>query len=488
MCNTAKEICKNLLITHQGNNQVKENKIDLLVQQCKQFIIFEDKIDSAFARFNNISTSLKALDEGYSSKNYVKKFLRDLHPKWRTKVTAIEESKDLTSLSLDELIKNLKVHEMIIKKDSEIVKAKGERKSLALKAKKESSDEECSTFRSEDEEHAMEVRDFKKFFKRRDKNQRAFVGGSWSDSDEEDDEKVKDETCLVAQASSEVCLGVELEPDEWIKDSGCFIHMTGNRKLFSSYKAYNEDEEEAIKVTEMKNLENDIEDETLKNDEIVDTKESRNHQLENLGLWYPKGTDIETTVYADSDHAGGYVDQKSTSGGNQDHVPMYLCYMLYCVANSKKFNLAYYMAKRIERVTKQSRLILPYGMLLTRLFKFVMSESPELLNESYVLYDRVIDPLTALQEQKTRNDHGMRRGRHSTSSSSAFNQPSSSHLNDDDGNGERTSRASTPSHIRFVNSLTNDFPQIFQNPPNIDPYMEQFYTYQTEIIHRQVQI
>ncbi|GJR56442.1 zf-CCHC domain-containing protein [Tanacetum coccineum] len=153
---------------------------------------------------------------------------------------------------LDELIGNLKVHEMIIKKDYELVKAKGEIKSLALKAKKESSDEECSTSRSEDEEYAMAVRDFKKFFKRRgrfvrqprndkktfqrsrddkngkgdrkcfrcgdpnhligecpkppkDKNQRAFVGGSWSDSGEEDDEKVKDETCLVAQASSEVC-------------------------------------------------------------------------------------------------------------------------------------------------------------------------------------------------------------------------------------------------------------------------------------------
>ncbi|GKD90530.1 hypothetical protein Tco_1366037 [Tanacetum coccineum] len=252
MCNTAKEIWKTLLITHQGNNQVKDNKIDLLVQQYEQFVISEDEsIDSAFARFNTIITSLKALDEGYSSKNYVRKFLRALHPKWRAKVTTIEESKDLTSLSLDELIGNLKVHEMIIKKDSEIVKAKGERKSLALKAKKESSDEECSTSRSEDEEYAMAVRYFKKFFKRRgrfmrqprndkktfqtsrddkngkgdrkcfrcgdlnhligespkppkDKNQRAFVGGSWSDSGEEDDEKVKDETCLVAQASNEV--------------------------------------------------------------------------------------------------------------------------------------------------------------------------------------------------------------------------------------------------------------------------------------------
>ncbi|GJX03002.1 retrovirus-related pol polyprotein from transposon TNT 1-94 [Tanacetum coccineum] len=33
-----------------------------------------------------------------------------------------------------------------------------------------------------------------------------------------------------------------------------------------------------------------------------------------LGLWYPKGTGIEIVVYADSDHAGDYVDQKSTSG------------------------------------------------------------------------------------------------------------------------------------------------------------------------------
>ncbi|GJU65090.1 hypothetical protein Tco_1246925 [Tanacetum coccineum] len=214
-----------MLITHQGNSQVKDNNIDLLVKQYEQFIIFEDEsIDCAFARFNTIITSLKTLNEGYSSKNYVRKFLRALHLKWKAKVTTIEESKDLTSLPLDELIGNLKVHEMIIKKDSEIVKGKGERKYLALKAKKKSSDEECSTSGSEDEEYTMAVRDFKKFFKRRERfmrrsksshwimsktterqEQRAFVGGSWSDSGEEDDENAKDETCLVAQASSEVC-------------------------------------------------------------------------------------------------------------------------------------------------------------------------------------------------------------------------------------------------------------------------------------------
>ncbi|GJY40407.1 retrovirus-related pol polyprotein from transposon TNT 1-94, partial [Tanacetum coccineum] len=36
-----------------------------------------------------------------------------------------------------------------------------------------------------------------------------------------------------------ICLGVDLEPDEWIKDSECSKHMTGNQKLFSTYKAYN---------------------------------------------------------------------------------------------------------------------------------------------------------------------------------------------------------------------------------------------------------
>nr|GEZ80915.1 uncharacterized mitochondrial protein AtMg00810-like [Tanacetum cinerariifolium] len=33
-----------------------------------------------------------------------------------------------------------------------------------------------------------------------------------------------------------------------------------------------------------------------------------------LGLWYLKGTGIETVVYADSDHAGDYIDRKSTHG------------------------------------------------------------------------------------------------------------------------------------------------------------------------------
>ncbi|GJZ22943.1 hypothetical protein Tco_0559982 [Tanacetum coccineum] len=112
----------------------------------------------------------------------------------------------------------------IIKKIPKPSKSKREqRRNYFLKARKESSDDDSSTSDSEDEEYAMAVRDFKKFFKRRGRfcviqiifdvecpklsryqNQKAFVGGSWSDSDEDEDEKTNDEKCLMAKASNEL--------------------------------------------------------------------------------------------------------------------------------------------------------------------------------------------------------------------------------------------------------------------------------------------
>nr|GEV02941.1 UBN2 domain-containing protein [Tanacetum cinerariifolium] len=193
-------------------------------------ILEKESIDNAFAKFNTIMTSLKAVNEGFSSKNYVRKFFKALHPKWCVKVTKIKESKNLIILSLDELIGNLKVYEEVIKKDFETVKSKREQsRSTALKARKESSDDVSSTFNSEDEEYTMAVRDFKKFFKRRgrfvrqtqeerksfqrnkdDKNGK----GSWSDSDEDEDEKTRDEKCLMATASNKVLSKTEYFSDD----------------------------------------------------------------------------------------------------------------------------------------------------------------------------------------------------------------------------------------------------------------------------------
>nr|GEW23225.1 UBN2 domain-containing protein [Tanacetum cinerariifolium] len=257
-------------VRRKGNSQVKDNKIDLLVQQYEQFVISEDEsINSAFARFNNIITSLKALDECYSSKNYVRKFLKALHPKWRAKVTTIEKSKDLTSLSLVELIGNLKVYEMIIKKDSKIVKEKVERKSIALKAKKESSNEECSTSGSEDEEYAMAVRDFKKFFKRRGRFVRQPRNDKKTFQRSHDD---KNAYIVLNKHTKKVEESLNVAFDETPPPS----------KKSPLVDDDLDEEEEAIKFIKKKNLENDIVDETLEIDKIVNIKESRNHPLENV--------------------------------------------------------------------------------------------------------------------------------------------------------------------------------------------------------------
>ncbi|GKC53117.1 hypothetical protein Tco_1075862, partial [Tanacetum coccineum] len=144
--------------------------------------------------------------------------LLDLPTKWRPKVTAIEESKNLSTQPLDELIGNLKVYKVMLEKNSEAFKIKKEKyKSLTLKAMKVSSDEEESCSCS-DEEYVMAVRDFKKLFRRRGKfvrqpyddkkNTRKVKEGKKGKEErienEEEDGFKKDEICLMALDNNEV--------------------------------------------------------------------------------------------------------------------------------------------------------------------------------------------------------------------------------------------------------------------------------------------
>ncbi|GJR71027.1 hypothetical protein Tco_0017092 [Tanacetum coccineum] len=174
-------------------------------------------------------------------------------------------------------------------------------------------------------------------------------------------------------------------------------------------------------------------------------------------------------------------------GGNRDHVPNCLCHMLYCIATSTRYNLAFFILKRMEAIRCQSKVNLPYGMLLTRLFKHIVSNSPELSDDHYILCDCVMCPLAPHYERKTRADHGMKRCRQSNSASSSsvfiYTSPSH-HLDDNDDENEKdTSRASTSSPSQFVNSLSNVVPQVFETPPHEN---QTKHTYQTQIINPKV--
>ncbi|GJV34624.1 hypothetical protein Tco_1395024 [Tanacetum coccineum] len=106
----------------------KEYERVFMCKTAKEFSISnEETIDNSFTRFNAIVTILKTLDL----------VLLALPLKWRAKVMAIKEDKDLATLPLYELVGNLKVYEMILENDGVVSKTttKDKVKSLALKAK-----------------------------------------------------------------------------------------------------------------------------------------------------------------------------------------------------------------------------------------------------------------------------------------------------------------------------------------------------------------
>ncbi|GJX60563.1 hypothetical protein Tco_0291953 [Tanacetum coccineum] len=146
-------------------------------------------------------------------------------------------------------------------------------------------------------------------------------------------------------------------------------------------------------------------------------------------------------------------------GGHQDHASACLCHMLYCIEISTPYNLAFFILKRMEKTQKKPKELLPYGMLLTRLFKHVVSIHLELAIDHYLLFDRVMHPLAPHYERKTRSDHGKKRPRdlNDSTSSTTLNHSSSSHPLDDivDVNDEESFHSNSSSPSQNVSSSSN---------------------------------
>nr|GEV88924.1 putative reverse transcriptase domain-containing protein [Tanacetum cinerariifolium] len=83
-----------------------------------------------------------------------------------------------------------------------------ERKSLQRRRDDKNGNSKRKCFRCEDPKHLIG----ECLTSLRSKNERAFVGRTWSDNDEDEEEKTNEEA--VAQASNEICLGIKLEAGE----------------------------------------------------------------------------------------------------------------------------------------------------------------------------------------------------------------------------------------------------------------------------------
>ena len=117
-----------------------------------------ETIMDMYTRFTHITNELKSLGKTFTTKELVRKILRFLPRNWEAKVTAIQEAKDLKTLSLDELIGNLQTYEL--RRNSQQQEETKKDRGLALKIMEEDSSE------LDEEDMAMLTRKFKKFFKK----------------------------------------------------------------------------------------------------------------------------------------------------------------------------------------------------------------------------------------------------------------------------------------------------------------------------------
>jgi len=158
-CESAKEIWDALQIAHEGTNQVKQSRIELLMRKYELFEMGDrEAVMDMYTRFTHITNELKSLGKIFTTEELVRKILRFLPRSWEAKVTAIQEAKDLKVLSLDELIGNLQTYEL--RRTSQQQEDTKKDRGLALKTVEEASSD------SDDEDLAMFTRKFKKFFKK----------------------------------------------------------------------------------------------------------------------------------------------------------------------------------------------------------------------------------------------------------------------------------------------------------------------------------
>jgi hypothetical protein len=115
---TAKDMWDKLISSYEGNEKVKDAKLQTYRVQFEQLQMKEDEtIGKYFLRVEELVNAMKALGEKIEEPSLVQKILRSLPDRFNPKVSAIEELNDLKALAFDQLLGTLTAYEMRIVKD-----------------------------------------------------------------------------------------------------------------------------------------------------------------------------------------------------------------------------------------------------------------------------------------------------------------------------------------------------------------------------------
>ena len=94
--------------TYEGTKKVKDIKLQMLITRFEELRMSEDEsFDSFYSKLNEVVIDKFNLGEKTEDLKVVQKILRSLLKSFRVKVTAIEESKDLDEIKVQELIGSL---------------------------------------------------------------------------------------------------------------------------------------------------------------------------------------------------------------------------------------------------------------------------------------------------------------------------------------------------------------------------------------------
>ena len=103
-CGSTKEMWDTLEVTHEGTNDVKRAMKHTLIQEYEMFKMLKgESIADVQKRFTHIVNHLMSLGKVFDKEELNIKILKCLDRSWQPKVTAISESKDLTSLNTTSL-------------------------------------------------------------------------------------------------------------------------------------------------------------------------------------------------------------------------------------------------------------------------------------------------------------------------------------------------------------------------------------------------
>ena len=111
-CDSAKEVWDILETTNKGTLCVKSSKLQMLAFQFDSIKILDDEtFNNFFGKLVEIRNSMVCLGKKVSGTKLIKKILRSLPKRFNMKVTAIEESRNLETMKLEDLVGNLQTFE-----------------------------------------------------------------------------------------------------------------------------------------------------------------------------------------------------------------------------------------------------------------------------------------------------------------------------------------------------------------------------------------